>query len=134
MMAPSFSGGIQMISFKKTLFVGSMAAALLGFGLTASAQQTQGQQDPQDQAVYYGAPCMMDGFYQGAPVTSQYPVMMGFYCPYHGMYHFRPVYLPTQQQQQIYQQYQQAPQTQTPQAAAPQTTPQAPAQQTQPQN
>ena len=93
-----------MISFKKTLFVGSMAAALLGFGLTASAQQTQGQQDPQDQAVY------------------------------HGMYHFRPVYLPTQQQQQIYQQYQQAPQTQTPQAAAPQTAPQAPAQQTQPQN
>ena len=35
---------------------------------------------------------------------------------------------------EIYQQYQQAPQTQTPQAAAPQTAPQAPAQQTQPQN
>ncbi len=107
-----------MISSKRALFLSALAGSLFGFGLSASAQTAA---DPTPQAQYpYSAPCMMDGFYSGAPVTSQYPVMMGFYCPYHGMYHFRPVFMPTQQQ---LQQYQQAPRLQPAPQAAPQQAP-----------
>lgn len=112
-----------MISIKKLTILGAIAGTLGGLGMTCSAQAVQ-EQAPQQ--YYYGGPCMMDGFYNGAPVTSQYPVMMGFYCPYHGMYHFRPVYLPTQQQlQQQAPQFQPAPQTVVPDQSNQQGQPQS---------
>lgn len=108
-----------MIGLKRIALFSALVGSVLGYSMSANAQAAS-DQAPQQQ-YYYGAPCMMDGFYNGAPVTSQYPVMMGFYCPYHGMYHFRPVFLSTQQQQAP--QYQLAPQP------APQGVPDQPAQQ-----